>query len=271
MISRLWVYGRALGDALLPPSCTLCNAATEGSLLCAACTQDLPWNAPACPGCALPQRFNLRVAPTTAALLPPAAEAATDGETVAGERAFAQGVLCPACLKKPRGFDAAYAAFVLKPPVQQGIHALKYQAQFFQSALLAGNAATRLQAQRSDALPSLLIPVPLHWRRQWSRGYNQSLELARVLGKQLSIAVDASAAKRLRATKDQIGQSAAQRRNNLKGAFAVSPRVAGLHIALIDDVMTTGATLEELARACRTAGAARIEAWAIARQPLGFD
>ncbi|MDO9451812.1 MAG: ComF family protein [Stagnimonas sp.] len=234
MIRHLKVYGRRFGDALLPPTCTLCGGATMGALLCAPCTADLPWNTPACPGCALPA---------------------------------AQPVLCPACLHKPRAFDAAHAAFVLATPVQEGIHALKYQARFQQAALLGTAFASRVRA-RTEPLPTLLIPVPLHWRRQWSRGYNQSIELARVIGMELGIAVDATAAKRLRATPDQIGQSAAQRRKNLKDAFAVCPRVAGQHVALLDDVMTTGATLEELARACKAVGATTIEAWAIARQPL---
>lgn len=237
MLNKVPVYGRRLFAALLPPACTLCGAATEGALLCAPCTADLPWNTAACPGCALPS---------------------------------AQAALCPACQQRPRAFDAAHAAFVLAAPVQQGIHALKYQAQFFQAPLLAAAAASRLRL-RDAPLPQLLIPVPLHWRRQWSRGYNQSLQLARVLGKDLGIAVDAGAARRLRATQDQIGQSAAQRRKNLHGAFAVSSRLAGLHVALVDDVMTTGATLEELARACKAAGAARVEAWALARQPLRFS
>lgn len=234
MLRHLKVYGKTLGDALLPPACTLCGTRTSGALLCAPCTADLPWNTPACPGCALPT---------------------------------AQAVLCPACLHKPRSFDSAFAAFVLATPVQQGIHALKYQAQFQQASLLATAFASRLRA-RADPLPTLLIPVPLHWRRQWCRGYNQSLELARVIGAELGIAVDTKAAKRRRATPDQIGQTAAQRRKNLKDAFAVSPCIAGLHIALLDDVMTTGATLEELARACKAAGATTVEAWAIARQPL---
>lgn len=237
MFRHLKVYGKALGDALLPPTCTLCGASTNGALLCAPCTADLPWNTPACPGCALPT---------------------------------AQAVHCSACLHKPRTFDSAFAAFVLATPVQEGIHALKYQAQFQQASLLATAFASRLRA-RTQPLPTLLIPVPLHWRRQWSRGYNQSLELARVMGLELGIAVDTKIAKRRRATPDQIGQSAAQRRQNLKDAFAVSPRIAGHHIALLDDVMTTGATLEELARACKAAGAATIEAWAIARQPLKRD
>ena len=176
-------------------------------------------------------------------------------------------MLCPACLQRPRAFDAAHAAFVLATPVQEGIHALKYQARFQQALLLGTAFASRLRG-RAEPLPTLLIPVPLHWRRQWSRGYNQSLELARVIGTELGIAVDSTAAKRLRATPDQIGQTAAQRRRNLKDAFAVSTRVAGQHVALLDDVMTTGATLEELARAFKSAGATTVEAWAIARQPL---
>ncbi len=234
MLRHLRVYGRRFGDALLPPCCALCGCQTAGALLCAPCTADLPWNTPACPGCALPA---------------------------------AQAVLCPACLHKPRAFDAAHAAFVLATPVQEGIHALKYQARFQQAVLLGTAFASQLRT-RAEPLPSLLIPVPLHWRRQWSRGYNQSLELARVIGAELGIAVDATAAKRVRATPDQIGQTAAQRRKNLKDAFAVLLRVAGQHVALLDDVMTTGATLEELARACKAAGATTVEAWAIARQPL---
>jgi len=236
LLAHLKVYGQCFGDALLPPGCTLCGSATTGALLCAPCTVDLPWNNPSCPACALPS---------------------------------ATGAPCPACLQKPRAFDAAFAAFVLASPVQQGIHALKYKARFQQASLLATAFASRLH-HRAEPLPALLIPAPLHWSRQWSRGYNQSLELARGIGSELGIAVDTKAAKRLRHTPDQIGQTAAQRRRNLKNAFAVSPRVAGQHIALLDDVMTTGATLEELTRACKAAGAARVEAWAIARQPLNW-
>lgn len=234
MPNRLQVYGRRLADALLPPACTLCGGHTGGALLCAPCSAELPWNTPACPGCALPS-----------ALATP----------------------CLACLQKPRAFDAAFAAFVLASPVQQGIHALKYRAQFQQASVLAAAFASRL-GSRTSARPTLLIPVPLHWRRQWWRGYNQSLELAHGVGAALNIAVDHEAATRTRPTPDQIGLTAAERRRNLKGAFAVSPRVAGHHVALMDDVMTTGATLEELARSCKAAGAVTVEAWAVARQPL---
>ena len=235
MLDALKVYGRGLGDALLPPACRLCGDSIGAALICAPCAAGLPWNTRACPGCAAPVALD--------------------------------GLPCPACQQRPRAFDAAIAGFVLAPPVQQGIHALKYRARFAEAALLGSAFAERLK-RRGAVLPDLLVPVPLHWRRQWQRGYNQSLELARVIGESLDVPVDATAAKRVRATPDQIGQSAVERRRNLKGAFAVSSLVAGRHVALVDDVMTTGATLEELARACKAAGAARVEAWALARQPL---
>lgn len=99
------------------------------------------------------------------------------------------------------------------------------------------------------------------------RGYNQALELARVNSRISGIPCDARAAQRIRCTPDQIGNTSAQRRRNIKNAFRVTRPLHGLHIALLDDVMTTGATLAELARACRAAGAVKIEAWSAARTP----
>lgn len=163
-------------------------------------------------------------------------------------------------------FDAASAAFQLDMPVRQAIHALKYRAGFLETNLLGELFAQKI-GRRAQPLPELIIPVPLHHRRLRRRGYNQSLELALAITRSLDIAVDARAARRIRATPDQIGQSRSQRQKNLHGIFTVDACVAGRHIALLDDVMTTGATLAELARAARRAGAARIEAWAIARAP----
>ena len=222
-----------LVDGLLPSRCQFCDEAGAGPV-CAACERGLPWNRPACPGCALPSPFGLD---------------------------------CPACRKRPRAFDAAFAAFRYDTPSAQALLGLKYAARFREAAWLA-QALARSLCPREEPLPTLLIPVPLHRGRLFRRGYNQSLELARHLGKTLQIPVDARAARRLRATPDQIGLSAAQRRRNLRGAFSVDARIADRHVALLDDVMTTGATLEELARACKAAGAHRVEAWAIARQPL---
>lgn len=256
-----------LVDGLLPASCQFCGADSAG-LICAACQRELPWNLPACPGCALPQAFRTGVSPGTEVFLPPAGEGGTQGGALGGVRASPLGLPCSRCQKRPRVFDAAFAAFLYGTPSAQAVLGLKYAARFREARWLAQAMAAALR-QRTEPLPTLLIPVPLHRGRLFRRGYNQSLELARHLGRELGIAVDPNAARRIRATPDQIGLSAAQRRRNLRGAFAVHDCVAGRHLALLDDVMTTGATLDELARACKAAGAARVEAWAVARQPLG--
>lgn len=234
-MSAQWVDNlrrRAL-DAFAPARCLYCESAAGAALICPACAARLPYNTPACPGCALPQGHE---AP------------------------------CPACLQQPRPFDGACCAFTLGVPVQAAIHGLKYEARFQAAQALARRMAASLRS-RDAPLPEVLVPVPLHPRRLMRRGYNQALELARVIGAELAIPVWPQAARRLRHTPDQIGMSAVQRRRNLRGAFACGPELRGLHVALFDDVMTTGATLGELARVVRQSGATRVEAWALARTP----
>lgn len=215
----------------LPRLCLYCLQATEGAPVCPGCAAALPWNRSACPGCAEP--------------LPAV-------------------TLCRACQKRPQDFDSAWTAFTLAAPVHQSVLGLKYASRFEQARLLGRLMAQKL-AQRAEPLPDLLIPVPLHRGRLFRRGYNQALELARGIAEVLAIEVDARSARRLRATEDQIGKSRAQRRRNLRKAFAIGRSLDGLHVALLDDVLTTGSTLSELARICRAAGAVRIEAWAAAR------
>jgi ComF family protein len=143
------------------------------------------------------------------------------------------------------------------------VQGLKYHAGL-RSGYWLGVEMARQLALRPP--PQLLLPVPLHAQRLRRRGYNLALELARTVGRALEIEADVHGARRLRATADQIGKSAAERRRNVKGAFEVDPkRLVGRHIALVDDMMTTGSTLAELALACRKAGAARIEVWTAAR------
>ena len=167
----------------------------------------------------------------------------------------------------PENCDAVFTAFRLSAPVQAQIHALKYQAQLRHARQLGELMAHRLAA-RPEPLPQVLMPVPLHRERLRRRGFNQSLEIARAIERMLALHLWPRAARRTRNTEDQIGKSAVERRRNVRGAFALSQRLDGLHIALLDDVMTTGATLSELAKACRDAGAERIEAWALAQAPL---
>jgi ComF family protein len=120
-------------------------------------------------------------------------------------------------------------------------------------------------ARRAEPLPELLLPVPLHAARLRHRGYNQAVEIGRVVADRLGIGLAPAGARRLRPTREQTALSAAERRRNIRGAFTVDAAVRGRHIALLDDVITTGTTLAELARAARRAGASRIEAWAVAR------
>ncbi len=172
--------------------------------------------------------------------------------------------LCGDCLKSAPIFAWAWAAFRLAPPVQGLIHELKYTASLGVASLLGRLAARRLST-RSRPMPDAILPVPLHARRLRMRGYNQALELALAFNTVVAIPVIRDAVERTRSTPDQIGQSAAQRRQNLRGAFRTRRSLTGMRVALLDDVMTTGATLAELARACHAAGATQVEAWAIAR------
>lgn len=212
--------------------CMLCRATCKEAL-CPGCESALPWIAKPCRGCALP--------------LP------DDGAD-----------LCGHCLVTAPVFAWAWAAFRLAPPVQSLIHDLKYTADLGVASMLGKLAADRL-SKRSRPMPNALVPVPLHTARLRIRGYNQALELARAFASIFALPVIHDAVERVRATPDQIGQSAAQRRQNLRGAFRARRSLAGMRVALLDDVMTTGATLSELARACHDAGAKSVEAWAIAR------
>lgn len=116
-------------------------------------------------------------------------------------------------------------------------------------------------------LPELLLPVPLHPRRLRERGFNQAAELAGVIGRELDIRADARACERVRPTVAQTGLTAAERRRNLRDVFRVRIPNPPPHIAIVDDVMTTGATAESLARSLRRQGVERIEIWVCARTP----
>lgn len=222
-------------DLLAPERCHGC-ASPAMTPLCPACSAALPWNCRACRACALP--------------LPGVGPAPLGA--------------CGDCLERAPPQDAAWAAFIYRAPISQQIVALKFRGQLAPAHVLGAAMASQL-ARRAEPMPELLIPVPLHSARLRRRGYNQALELARELGRRLSIPLQPGAARRLRATGEQTRRSAPERRRNVRGAFAVDASVRGRHIALFDDVITTGATLAELARAARRAGAARVEVWAAAR------
>jgi len=233
-------FFRRLQHTFLPPHCLLCGQpGARGRDLCAACAGDLQHNVLCCPRCALP-------------LAAPAP-------------------LCGECLQRDPPFSAAFAPFVYAHPLDLLVGKLK-----FAGSLAAGRVLSDLWLdlieRKPPARPDLLVPVPLHRDRLRERGYNQALELARPLGKALGIRLDADLLVRAQSTPAQTNLDAGTRRKNLRGAFEfrADRLAAGVlpdHVALIDDVMTTGATLRECARVLRRAGIARVDVWALARAP----
>ena len=220
-----------LQQRLLPSRCTLCLAADPTGLsLCRDCRADLPWLALSCPRCALPL-----VAP---------------------------GQACGACQTRPPGFDRSVALFQYAPPIDHLIQQFKFGQGLYLARLFAALLAERLH---DSARPDCVIPVPLHPSRQRARGFNQALEIARPLARHLDCRLDHCSCRRTRATPAQSLLQAAQRRRNLRGAFALARPLTARHVALVDDVMTTGSTLEALAKTLRTAGVETIEVWVCAR------
>lgn len=225
-----------LQRVLLPPQCLLCGRRSDTARdLCAACAADIVRNRMCCPRCALPLQ--------------------------------ASAPLCGECLQAEPPFTTAFAPFVYGHPLDLLMTRLK-----FGRSLAAGRVLSEvwIEALREalPMLPQLLIPVPLHAERLRERGYNQALELARPLAREMGIELRVDALVRTRATAAQSNLDAKARRHNLQGAFDIVDNVAlPAHVALLDDVMTTGATLRECARTLRRAGVARVDVWALARAP----
>lgn len=216
---------------LFPPRCLACgDSGLPGRDLCAACHAELPRQRHACLRCALP--------------LPQPGE-------------------CGACLQQPPPLDAAYAAFDYAFPLDYLLPRLKFHRDF-----AAGRVLAQCMADHFSALPrpDMLLPVPLHRARLRQRGYDQALELARPLAKALVLPLRTDLLQRRKATDAQSRLDAAARQRNLRDAFHVHPTAAlPAHVALVDDVMTTGATLFAAAAALRKAGAVRVDAWVCAR------
>ncbi len=148
-------------------------------------------------------------------------------------------------------------------PAKRLIQEFKFNRRPELARCFAKKIKKKLVCNRS--LPEIIIPVPLHKIRQQERGYNQSLELAKNLAKQLDLIVDGSLCKRTKNTGPQSALSAEMRKNNVKGAFKLLKNYPLNHIAIVDDVVTTGSTVNEVASLFIKAGCRRVEVWAIAR------
>jgi ComF family protein len=214
----------------LTQACYLCGDRIAGNQLCAGCTADLPvLPACTCPQCALP----------------------TPG-----------GEICGACLKHPPAFDRTVAAFAYDFPLDVLVQQCKYA----HATALTGLFAEHM-AERIGANPGLdfLLPMPLHPARLAQRGFNQAAEIARRLSPIVAIPWLAGACQRVRNTPSQAGLDLKTRQRNLRGAFSCEMDLTGKRVALIDDVMTSGSSLNELAQVVRKAGAVEIQAWVLAR------
>lgn len=180
-----------------------------------------------------------------------------------------QAPLCGRCLERPPPFNRVDCGFAWRFPVDRLISRYKYRGRLYAERPLLTLWQHALQAH-PPTRPDALVPIPLHWRRQWWRGFNQSQRLAQGLGRQLGLPVSAALA-RQRATPRQQGLRQSTRRRNLRHAFRVVIPVEGLHLALVDDVVTTGSTTREAAEALLGAGARRVDVWALARVMPGSD
>lgn len=217
-------------NRLLSPVCVLCGLPSGSICICAACQNDLPWAAPQCYQCGLP--------------LP-----AGHGQT------------CGQCIQDPPAYHHTVSPLQYDFPADQLVRALKFHRQLAEGRVLSHLLCASVIAEDA-ALPDVLIPVPLHHLRLIKRGFNQAFELASYAGRTLEIPVLSSGLRRKRHTRAQSGLSRKQRRRNVQGAFYWhGGEVSGRHVALIDDVMTTGTTVSECARVLKRAGARRVDVW----------
>ena len=170
-------------------------------------------------------------------------------------------LLCGRCQRRPPPWERLQVIGDYQLPYSLLIPRLKYSGQILLAPLLAQLLADHLEG---DDPPEAIIPVPLHWWRQWWRGFNQAEEIGTALGELTGIPCDTRLLRRIRATPQQTRLSAGQRRRNLRGAFQITPHHYR-HVALLDDVVTTGATAGQLIRLLHESGIARVEVWAICR------
>jgi ComF family protein len=217
--------------------CLLCGdrcPAGDGLSLCSGCRCDLPPNSHPCPAC---------------------------GEPLAGP-----DMLCGNCQRRPPPCDTTIAPLLYAPPLDTLILRMKAPAGIVAACTLGRLLAWQLES-RAVERPDLLLPIPLHPTRLRERGFNQAALLARQISRKLDIPWDAGILEKCRQTEDQRGLDRRARQRNLRGSFVSRELPRGCHVAIVDDVITTGATSQEAARTLKRAGAGRVDVWALARTP----
>ena len=219
---------------LLPGICVLCQGYSNETMdLCRACAADLKPNAGACPRCAI--------------------------------QTPARGGDCPACELDPPPYDRAVVPYLYVPPLTRLIHGLKRGNGLIEARILASLMSEMLL---QDDPPDVIVPVPLTYRRRVIRGFNQAALLAAQIARTVGAPVDYRGLKRIRHTAPQQSLDAAARRRNQSGAYRACREFKGKDVAVVDDVMTTGATAAEVAATLLDSGAGTVRIWAAARTPL---
>jgi ComF family protein len=235
-----WSHAAKLAlDIALPTLCVACREPVDGEGVCAACWAKLSFIAPPfCPRLGIPFVYD-------------------PGE----------GLLSMEAIANPPAYARARAAVRYDDVAKTLVHALKYQDRTDLAPTMGRWMARAGREFLQDA--DLLVPVPLHWRRGWSRRYNQSGALARAIERQSGVKVASEALRRIRPTQQQIGLNRTQRASNVQGAFKVASHrqseIQGARVILVDDVLTSGATIDACARALLRAKAASVDVLVFAR------
>jgi len=235
-----------LKSQFLPGQCCLCQKVSDiKTSLCDTCRLELLLNDCHCRCCATPlnsiEEFESELSTT---------------------------LLCGSCQKQKPYFDHVFSPFLFQKQIVKLIHQYKYHAKLYLARTLSNIFVQQYHINRSNySLPEVIIPVPLHIKRLKHRGFNQSKELATYLSKQMGIKIRDDIVTRNKLTHTQQGLSLAERKKNLKNAFSLINKHSfnNQHIVLVDDVMTTGNTANEVAKLVKHAGARRVDVWTIAR------
>lgn len=225
---------------VMPPLCPFCRTplqiGEEG--LCDPCREDLPWNSQCCGRCALPLGTDV-------------------------------GVVCATCQAKPPPFAHVLAPFRFEFPVDAGLRRLKFRRRLEFVPAFASAMAQSINTLAPEDRPDLIVPVPLHFVRHGQRGFNQAELLGRAMTRLAGGRTKVlQSVERVRRTRSQTGLDTRERRENLVNAFRVRADVSARHVLVVDDVMTTGATVRELGRCLEEAGAARVSVLVAARRAL---
>ena len=227
---------RRLLVTVYPPRCVLCGAAGMDDMdICERCYRKLPWLESACTQCALPLAVH------------------------SGNR-----LKCGRCLQKTPAFDNSLSLFSYEQDVIKLVHQLKFNEKLVCARLLGGMLVEAIK-QHETALPDCILPVPLYRTRLRRRGFNQSIELARPVARAFRLPLEIQSVIRRRDTHSQTGLNKKQRRRNIRGAFKTVRSLDYDHVAILDDVVTTTSTVNELASLVKKAGVRRVDVWSIAR------